>query len=108
MRSVAEALLNQACSYVTAQRVAVEHALIDSIGDSAHESIVAEAKFWRANLIVMGAHNQRGVQRPLGTEAGAVLRKAPIPVLLVRSGSAAAHQPIVLASGAALRLVAAH
>jgi nucleotide-binding universal stress UspA family protein len=53
--------------------------------DSIAEAIVAEAKGWRADLIVMGTHGRRGMTRlVLGSTAEAVLRAAPAPVLLVR------------------------
>jgi nucleotide-binding universal stress UspA family protein len=60
--------------------------LVESIGDPAAESIIVEAKLWKADLIVMGTHGRRGYRpRELGTDASAVLRNAPIPVILVRS-----------------------
>ena len=52
------------------------------------DAIVRHARKWRADLIVMGTHGRRGVSRiVLGSDAEAVLRTAPAPVLLVRSGS---------------------
>jgi nucleotide-binding universal stress UspA family protein len=108
LRGCAEGILTRAFRYVAAQHVPVEQVLVDAIGDPAHESIIVEAKLWRADLIVMGAHGQRGIRgAALGTDASAVLRKAQIPVLLVRSG-ASAPRPIELPTGGALRLAVAH
>lgn len=48
--------------------------------------ILREARKWKADLIVMGTHGRRGIERVvLGSDAEAVLRGAPVPVLMVRS-----------------------
>jgi nucleotide-binding universal stress UspA family protein len=53
---------------------------------SVAETIVAEARSWRADAIVMGTHGRRGITRlVLGSAAEATLRLAPVPVLLVRA-----------------------
>lgn len=55
----------------------------------ARTAILAAAEELRADLIVMGTHGRRGVSRlVLGSVAESVLRTAPCPVLLVRSGLA--------------------
>jgi nucleotide-binding universal stress UspA family protein len=47
--------------------------------------IVAQAKEWPADLIVMGTHGRRGIRRlALGSDAEQVIRGSPAPVLLVR------------------------
>jgi nucleotide-binding universal stress UspA family protein len=49
------------------------------------EQIVATAKEWGADLIVMGSHGRSGVTRLfLGSVADKVLRSATCPVLLVK------------------------
>jgi nucleotide-binding universal stress UspA family protein len=51
------------------------------------EEILAHAKVSRADLVVIGTHGRRGVQRlVLGSVAERVLRLATCPVLTVRSG----------------------
>lgn len=63
----------------------VEVELIETIGARASTIIVEAAKLWRADLIVMGTHGRRGLQRlALGSDAELVLRSAPVPVLMVR------------------------
>jgi len=53
----------------------------------ASDEIVRQARKWRADIIVMGTHGRRGVSRILlGSDAEAVVRQSPAPVLLVRSG----------------------
>lgn len=50
------------------------------------ELILAAAREWPADLIVMGTHGRRGLNRlVLGSDAEMVLRSAPVPVLFVRS-----------------------
>jgi len=54
-------------------------------------AIIADAERFGADLIVMGTHGRRGIARMwLGSVAEQVARVAPCPVLLVRSGIAAA------------------
>lgn len=49
------------------------------------EAIIAEADHWSADLIVMGTHGHRGVQRMvLGSVSEHVVSKTVRPVLLVR------------------------
>jgi universal stress protein A len=55
----------------------------------ARTAIVAAAQELGADLIAMGTHGRRGVTRlVLGSVAESVVRTAPCPVLLVRSGHA--------------------
>ncbi len=46
--------------------------------------INGEAKRWRANLVVLGTHGRRGLNRlALGSVAEAVIRLAKRPVLVI-------------------------
>lgn len=66
--------------------VKADAALYETAGGRVADVIVREAKKWKADLIVMGTHGRRGVGRlVLGSDAEAVLRTTPVPVLLVRS-----------------------
>jgi nucleotide-binding universal stress UspA family protein len=61
-----------------------ESALVEDFGGRVADAIVAQAKRWRADLIVMGTHGRRGMQRALlGSDADLVVRYSPVPVLLV-------------------------
>ena len=61
-----------------------ETALIDNVGGRVADEIVWQAKRWRADLIVMGTHGRRGLQRAmLGSDAELVVRYSPVPVLVV-------------------------
>ena len=62
--------------------------LIETIGGSVAQLILADAQAWKPDLIVMGTHGRRGVSRlVLGSDAETVLRSAPVPVLFVRDTS---------------------
>jgi nucleotide-binding universal stress UspA family protein len=59
-------------------------ALAENFGMRVADTIVEQAKRWRADLIVMGTHGRRGVKRVLlGSDAELVVRYSPVPVLLV-------------------------
>jgi len=52
--------------------------LSDLVGD--------QAKAWNADLVVIGTHGRRGVNRlMLGSDAEQIVRTSPVPVLLVRA-----------------------
>ena len=62
----------------------IESALVENFGMRVADAVIAEAKRWRADLIVMGTHGRRGLQRALvGSDAELVVRYSPVPVLLV-------------------------
>lgn len=74
-----DSLALAAAQGVTATRLLVErHAPLG-------EAIASEATRWNADLIVVGTHGRRGIQRFLmGSGAEQVLRAAPTHVLVVR------------------------
>ena len=81
------------------QRVAEAGVPVNTLGvecfaERTADVIVEEAKAWPADLIVIGTHGRRGVNRwMLGSDAEQVVRIAPVPVLLVRSDDSAAGLP---------------
>lgn len=65
--------------------IAVDTVLHDCFTGRISDLIVAEATAWSADLIVIGTHGRRGVERLfMGSDAEQILRVAPVPVLLVR------------------------
>ncbi len=49
-------------------------------------TVIDRAAAWRADLLVVGTHGRRGLDRLLlGSIAEAILRRCPVPVLLVRT-----------------------
>ena len=81
-----EQLLEHARAQAVAGGVQADTLLFDRSAMRVSETVVEQAKAWRADLIVLGTHGRRGVGRLLlGSDAEQILRMAPVPVLLVRS-----------------------
>lgn len=86
LRDAGKKTIQNALALARKHDVKAEASLFESLGGRVSEFIAKEAKKWRADLIVMGTHGRRGVTRMvLGSDAEAVLRVTPVPVLLVRS-----------------------
>lgn len=82
--------LKEAAIAAAKKHVKAECTQRESFGRPVSDVILAEAKKWRADLLVMGTHGRRGINRLLlGSDAERVLRDAPAPVLLVRGDKAA-------------------
>lgn len=78
-------VLDTAEKTVKREGVKAEVVLIESIGGAAADQILAQAKQWQADLIVMGTHGRRGLARlAMGSDAEQVVRGATVPVMLVR------------------------
>lgn len=85
LRKSGQAILDLAETVVKRQGITPECVLLESIGGRAADLIIAQAKGWSANLIVMGTHGRRGLARiALGSDAEEVVRASTVPVLLVR------------------------
>ena len=60
--------------------------LVENIVRPVSDVILSTARKWRADAIVMGTHGRRGITRlVLGSDADGVVRRATVPVLLVRA-----------------------
>jgi len=91
IRSGGRGLLDRASAVVRSHGVQCDAVLLESVGGPAADFIVAQAKEWPADLIVMGTHGRRGLRRlAMGSDAEGVVRLAPVPLLLVREAGAAA------------------
>jgi nucleotide-binding universal stress UspA family protein len=85
-REVGSRLLNTAEALVRKHGLTVDSVMFEIVGGRAAEIIVAQAKKWRADIIVIGTHGRRGVSRlVMGSDAEEVVRTSPVPVLLVRT-----------------------
>ncbi len=85
LRSSGKSILHDAITTVRAAGVAVDSRLIEALGTEAGERIIEQASAWRADLIVCGTHGRRGVCRIImGSDAEYILRRSPVPVLMVR------------------------
>jgi nucleotide-binding universal stress UspA family protein len=81
-----QAIVSEALALAKFEGLEAESAMVDSLTGTAAASIVAEAKAWGADLIVMGTHGRKGLIRlAIGSDAESVVREAPVPVLLVHS-----------------------
>jgi len=86
LRHSGKSLLAQAAARVRRHGVEADSVMIESMGASAADFIVEQARLWSADLIVMGTHGRRGLVRvAMGSDAECVVRIASVPVLLVRN-----------------------
>jgi acetate kinase len=86
-----QALLDQAATRLRQDGLAVETVLLESKGERASTLIVQQAEDARCDLVVLGTHGRRGVDRVLmGSDAEQVARLASVPVMLVRQSHPAA------------------
>jgi nucleotide-binding universal stress UspA family protein len=84
-RKVGEEILDRARAALRATGIEPEAALLETEGRRVGAAIVDEARRWRADLVVVGTHGRRGLDRLLlGSVAEGVARTAPTAVLLVR------------------------
>ncbi len=88
LRTAGKDILAKSEAVVVQQGIKPKTVLIEAIGGPAATPIIAQAKEWQADLIVMGTHGRRGIRRmAMGSDAELVLRHAPVPVLVVRNTS---------------------
>lgn len=83
----ANTALNAALAVAQQAGVSAESATVE--GHAAEEGILASAKTSGADLIVMGSHGRRGIEKLLlGSVTQRVLQDARVPVLVVRGSEA--------------------
>ncbi len=86
LRDAGKKAIANALALVRKRDIKADAAIHETLGGRVSDVIVREAKKWKADLIVMGTHGRRGLGRVvLGSDAEAVLRATPVPVLMVRS-----------------------
>lgn len=94
IKAAGKKALTDAEALTSKTHVKSESALTEAHARNVSDVILADAKKWRADLIVMGTHGRRGLNRLLlGSDAERVLRESPVPVLLVRSNHAKGRSP---------------
>lgn len=80
--------LDNAKSLAQGLGLEVETQLRDLKDGRVADAIVDEARSAGCDLIVIGTHGRRGLNRALlGSDAESVLRASPVPVLLVRAAA---------------------
>jgi nucleotide-binding universal stress UspA family protein len=88
LREAGMKLLEKAADQVRRADLPCEQKLVEIAGARVADEIVKQAREWPADLIVMGTHGRRGLNRlALGSDAELVLRLSPVPLLLVRDGT---------------------
>jgi nucleotide-binding universal stress UspA family protein len=85
VRARGQQILRDAQAFAREREVNAEAILAETVGKRAADVIIHQATQWPADLIVMGTHGRRGINRLLmGSDAELVLRSSPVPVMLVR------------------------
>ena len=86
MTEAGSQILEQGRQQARLAGVEAESVLFTSLAGRVSELVAQQAMAWKADLIVMGTHGRRGIQRAmLGSDAEQLLRISPVPVLLVRA-----------------------
>ncbi len=84
LRGAGDSILKAGAAQARDAGVQVECKLIEAMGGEAGLYILEEAQSWGADLIVCGTHGRRGLRRVvMGSDAEYVVRRSPVPVLLV-------------------------
>lgn len=85
LRAGAKVLLDEAEARVRDADLIPNTVLLEQIGMPVGGVIVKHAEDWQADLIVCGTHGRRGMRRlVMGSDAEYILRRAKVPVLLLR------------------------
>lgn len=110
VRAEGQSLLDQQRTSALSCGVQADAVLLDNSSARLDELITDEANQWKADLIVIGTHGRRGMDRiVMGSRAESIARLSDVPVLLVRAADpgkgAAREEPAVRVSlpSAALR-----
>lgn len=84
-RGYATRVLDEAQLVADAAGVQADKRLADKAGERLGDAVAHAALEWDADLVVVGTHGRRGVDRVLlGSGAEQVIRMCPVPVLSVR------------------------
>ena len=83
-------ILARAEALARASAVESKPLLVQTRGGNVADAILDQSRKLKADVIVLGTHGRRGLQRVLmGSDAEAVVREAGVPVMLVRKVRAA-------------------
>jgi len=85
-KKAAAVTLATAADKISKSVAKVDTVLLEALGNGVADAINNEAQNWLADLIVIGTHGRTGLTRLLlGSVAEGVIRKAAVPVLLIRA-----------------------
>lgn len=94
MREAGDKVLDAALEVAQSAGVEADKQLFDRFGERLGEVVANAAREWNADLIVLGTHGRRGIGRVLlGSGAEQIIRLAPTPVLVIRSGDETTPRP---------------
>jgi nucleotide-binding universal stress UspA family protein len=94
MREAGDKVLDAALEIARSAGVDADKQLFDRFGERLGEVVANAAREWNADLIVLGTHGRRGIGRVLlGSGAEQIIRLAPTPVLVIRSGDETTPRP---------------
>lgn len=86
LREGGQQVLADAQALAQAAGIAAERVLVEGFTGRLCDHVLAQARQWGAEVIVLGSHGRRGIGRMvLGSDAEQILRTAPVPVLVVRA-----------------------
>jgi nucleotide-binding universal stress UspA family protein len=86
LRGAGRIILDKAVKLVRDHAIEPQHELLEAFATPAAKMIVAQAREWPADLVVLGSHGRRGLRRlAMGSDAEMVLRASQVPVLIVRA-----------------------
>jgi nucleotide-binding universal stress UspA family protein len=90
MRKEGSRILDEARKRVLQAGLEVSSLLIEKVTQRVAELVVAQASDWGADLIVIGSHGRRGLDRAMmGSDAEQIVRLASVPVLVVKEAEEA-------------------
>lgn len=85
-REAGQAIVARSRARVEEAGVPVDTQVVEALGGRTGEYVVDAAKEWPADLIVCGTHGRRGLRRiVMGSDAEFIVRRSPVPILLVRA-----------------------
>ncbi len=91
LRAAGESILASARAMVQNAGITVDTKLVEAFRLQAGEYILKAAEEWPADIIACGTHGRRGLRRiVMGSDAEYLVRRSPVPILLVRAGGAEA------------------
>ncbi len=80
-----EKLLMLATDTAMKAGVTADHKIVEAVGARVATAVLNQVNQWSADLIVMGTHGLRGLERMvMGSDAEMVVRSSKVPVLLVK------------------------
>lgn len=94
MRQSGSKILEDAKMIAQAAGIPVSTELFDNFGSRVAEVVADAAQHFNADLVVVGTHGRRGIERLLmGNGAEQIIRLSPVSVLVIRSIKAKETSP---------------